>query len=177
MILTIEQLRSQVDCGGMTDDVIKQRLKAIEEVIRAYTHNNFQNRNVRFVASSDGQNLTCEPFFLRIGDSIQISQSGANDGIYEVLAVGDNGLTVDAELFSIEENLITKVESPADVYQCAVDLFKWQKDFGAKIGIKSESETLSRHGESVTYEDSTTLFMGYPVGILNGLSLHKKARC
>jgi hypothetical protein len=44
---------------------------------------------------------------------------------------------------------------------------------GEKVGIKSE--TISRH--SVTYEDSGNLFMGYPVGILNGLTLHKKARC
>jgi len=44
---------------------------------------------------------------------------------------------------------------------------------GDKVGIKSE--TISRH--SVTYEDSATLYMGYPVGILNGLNLYKKARC
>ena len=61
--------------------------------------------------------------------------------------------------------------------QCAVSLFKWELEFGSKIGIKSESETLSRHSETVTYEDSATLFMGYPIGILNGLSLYKKARC
>jgi len=69
--------------------------------------------------------------------------------------------------------LVTKIHYPADVIQCAVDLYKWKQDMGDKVGVKSE--TLSRH--SVTYEDSATLFMGYPVGILNGLSLHNKARC
>ena len=72
---------------------------------------------------------------------------------------------------------MTKIEYPKDVIQCAIDLFEWKRNFGDKIGIKSESETLSRHSESVTYEDSTALFMGYPLGILKGLSLHKKARC
>ena len=30
---------------------------------------------------------------------------------------------------------------------------------------------------SRNYEDSATLYMGYPVGILNGLDLYRKARC
>lgn len=177
MIMTVDEIKTQCDCGGMTDDVIKNRLNAIEAVIREFTHNNFQNRDIRFKASSDGYDLTCEPFFIKVGDTVQISQSKVNDGLYVVDMVADDRLTVDRELFAVPFNLVTKIEYPADVVQCAVDLFEWKKNFGAKIGIKSESETLSRHSESVTYEDSATLFMGYPVGILSGLSkLHNKAR-
>lgn len=176
MIMTVDEIKTQCDCEDLTDDVIKNRLNAIETVIRKYTHNNFQNRNIRFKASSDGYNLTCKPFFVRVGDTVQISQSKVNDGLYEVENVSDDELTVDRELFTVPFNLVTKVEYPEDVKECALDLFKWKKEFGAKIGIKSESETLSRHSESVTYEDSATLFMGYPVGILSGLALYKKAR-
>ena len=71
------------------------------------------------------------------------------------------------------DSSVCLLEYPADVIKCAVDLFKWKQDMGENVGIKSE--TISRH--SVTYEDSATLFMGYPVGILNGLNLYKKARC
>lgn len=176
MIMTVDEIKTQCDCGGMTDDVIKNRLNSIEAVIREFTHNNFQNRDIRFKASSDGYDLACEPLFIKVGDTVQISQSKVNDGLYVVDMVADDRLTVDRELFTVPFNLVTKIEYPADVVQCAVDLFEWKKNFGAKIGIKSESETLSRHSESVTYEDSATLFMGYPVGILSGLSLHKKAR-
>lgn len=176
MIMTVDEIKIHCDCEGITDDVIKNRLNAIEAVIRKYTNNNFQNQNIRFKASSDGYNLTCKPFFVKVGDTVQISQSKVNDGLYEVEMVTDDELTVDRELFTVPFNLVTKIEYPEDVKQCALDLFKWKQEFGAKIGIKSESETLSRHSESVTYEDSATLFMGYPVGILSGLSLYKKAR-
>lgn len=177
MIITISKLRVQTDCGELTDDIIQSRLDAIEQVIRKYTNNNFQNRNVRFISSSSGDKLMGTSAFIRKGDTIQISQSMVNDGLYVVKEVTEDSLTVDRELFDFPSNMVTKIEYPQDVIQCALDLFEWKKNFGAKIGIKSESETLSRHSESVTYEDSATLFMGYPVGILKGLSLHKKARC
>lgn len=176
MILTVDEVKAQVDCGDMTDGVISTRLKAIEEVIRAYTNNNFQVRSARFEAASvDGVLFGASPF-IRMGDTVEISQSGVNDGLYVVDNINGDQTTVDGDIFDVSRNLVTKIQYPADVKQCAVDLFRWKQEFGAKIGIKSESETLSRHSESVTYEDSATLFMGYPVGILSGLSLHMKAR-
>lgn len=176
MILTVEDLKARVDCGKMTDEQIKTRLSAIEEIIRSYTHNNFQNINVRFIAQSDGRFLSCRPFYIKAGDTVQISQSAVNDGIYTVVSVAENGLTVDRDLFPVTINKVTKVEYPADVVQCAVDMFEWKNTFGQKIGIKSESETLSRHSESVTYEDSASMFMGYPKGILSGVNSKVKAR-
>lgn len=177
MVISIDELKSRVDCGDVDDAVLTSTLEAIELTIRSYTHNNFQNRSVRFVAPSDGTQLEGVSPFLRVGDTIQITNSAVNDGLYTIEEIGADHITVNKDLFPVEHNRITKVEYPADVVQCAIDLFKWKMEFGSKVGIKSESETLSRHSESVTYEDSSNLFMGYPVGILNGLSLHMKARC
>lgn len=177
MIITVEEVRTKVDCRQMYDDEIKSKLGAIEEIIRKYTHNNFQNRNIRFCGESvNGNQLNIKSNFIRVNDTVQISQSMVNDGIYKVIAVEDDCIIVDGELYDVPFNRVTKVEYPEAVIQCAVTLFKWELEFGSKIGIKSESETLSRHSETVTYEDSATLFMGYPTGILNGLSLYKKAR-
>ena len=173
MIITVENLKKQVACGNATDDLIATKLEGIEEVIRAYTHNNFQIRAVRYAGRSDGSCVYGDPRFFVAGDTVQISQSGVNDGLYVVKVVADDHLELDKPLMAVEFNLVTKVQYPADVVQCAVDLFKWKQTMGDKVGVKSE--TLSRH--SVTYEDSGTLFMGYPVGILNGLNLHQKARC
>lgn len=177
MIITISKLRVLTDCSELTDDVIKSRLDSIEYVIRKFTNNNFQNRYVRFVSSSLDNKLMGKSPFIKKGDTIQISQSTVNDGLYVIREITEDGVTVDCDLFNCPSNTVTKIEYPKDVIQCAIDLFEWKRNFGDKIGIKSESETLSRHSESVTYEDSTTLFMGYPLGILKGLSLHKKARC
>lgn len=173
MIISIEDLKKQVNCGDTTDDVITAKLEAIEAVIRAFTNNNFQQRAIRFEARSEEYWLYGSPRYFTVGDTVQISASGVNDGLYVVTSVDDEYLEVDRVLMEAEYNLVTKIKYPADVIQCAVDLFAWKQSMGNKVGIKSE--TISRH--SVTYEDGSTLFMGYPLGILNGLKLHKKVRC
>lgn len=173
MIISVANLRNQIDCGNATDEQINAKLEAIEAVIRKYTNNNFQQRGIRFVGRSEGLDVYGNTEFFSVDDTVQISESKVNDGLYVVTAIYTDHIELDKNLLTTGLNLVTKVQYPADVVQCAVDLYEWKQNRGKKVGIKSE--TISRH--SVTYEDSGTLFMGYPVGILNGLSLHKKARC
>lgn len=173
MIITIEQLKNQVKCGTVADDIIITRLEAIESVIRAYTNNNFQQRAIRFSGRSEDSAVYGSPQHLAVGDTVQISQSEYNDGLYVITMLDAEHIELDKPLITADFNLVTKVKYPADVVQCAVDLFRWKLNMGEKVGLKSE--TISRH--SVTFEDSATLYMGYPVGILNGLMLYKKARC
>lgn len=173
MIITVEELKNRIECGTVADDVIKANLEAIESIIRKYTNNNFQNRGIRFFGNSEGFNVYGSPRFFSVGDTVQISGSVVNDGLYVVASVDEDRLVLNKPLFEADCNIVTKIQYPADVIQCAVDLYKWKQTMGDKVGLKSE--TLSRH--SVTFEDSATLFMGYPVGILKGLSLYRKARC
>lgn len=173
MIMSVNDLRHEVSCGNVPDEIIKRRMDAIEAVIRQYTNNNFQQRKARFAGSSSGSTINGVPCFIKAGDTVQISESDVNDGLYVVTDVGEDYIQVDGELLDVDYNLVTKIHYPPDVAQCAVDLFVWKQQKGDKVGVKSE--TLSRH--SVTYEDSATLYMGYPVGILNGLKLYRKARC
>jgi len=108
-----------------------------------------------------------------IGDTVQISESRMNGGLYTIWAIDDTTFTVSEDIKDEDAVLITKIAYPADVVDCCLNLLEWSKNYGGKVGIKSE--TLSRH--SVTYEDSATLFMGFPVGILKGLkSLYNKVR-
>ena len=171
MIISPSELRAHVDTTE-ADEILMVRLAAIEAVIREYTNNNFQQRGARFIAKSSGPFLYGNYRFFNVGDTVEISMSEVNDGLYLVDSVGDGYIEIEGDLFDVDFNLVTKVVYPPDVVQCAVDLFKWKMTMGNKVGVKSE--TLSRH--SVTYEDSATLYMGYPVGILNGLKLHKKVR-
>lgn len=173
MIISVDNLKRQIDCGNASDELIKARMDAIEAVIRSYTNNNFQQREIRFVGMSTGLKIYGSPAYLTIGDTVQVSQSGINDGLYQLTDVGADYVQVDKHLLPTEHNVVTKIKYPADVVQCAIDLYEWKQKRGDKVGVKSE--TISRH--AVTYEDSATLFMGYPVGILNGLALHRKARC
>lgn len=172
MIISVEEIKQLIEFKNWTDAKIERKLNAIEQTVRKYTHNNFQNRNIRSEGAAMAQKIYGHVPGLNVGNTIQISESRFNDGLYVVVAIEGNFITLDKALIDESHVLVTKVEYPADVVDCAVELMEWNLNFGGKVGIKSE--TLSRH--SLTYEDSTTLFMGYPVGILNGLKMYMKAR-
>lgn len=175
MIISLEKAKELIEFKGWTDARIEMKLKAVEQAIRKYTNNNFQNIECRRVADIHGNLFVVEaltPF--NVGDTVQVSESATNSGLYTVDSVGDSTFTVSEDVvFDEGDVLVTKVEYPEDVVDCAINMLEWAVKNGSKVGIKSE--TLSRH--SVTYEDSATLFMGYPVGILSGLKMYRKVRC
>jgi hypothetical protein len=175
MILSVAEAKNFLpELTTMSDDLLKQKLDAVEVMVRKYTNNNFQNRNIRFLADSVGTILNGSSPFLMEGDTIQVSDSRVNDGLYVLTSVSDDSVVVDRPLFSVEHNLVTKVEYPADVKFGVVNLLKWDIANRDKVGIKSE--TISRH--SVTYFDldSSNQVMGYPVSLLGFLESYKKAR-
>lgn len=174
MIVSIKKVMSLPEFAGMDEQTMKDKLEALEILIRKYTNNNFQNRNVRFSAKSLGNRIMgCHPF-IRVGDTFQISESLVNDGLYVITEISDEFIRADKELFSVDRNLVTKIEYPVDVKQGIINLMKWELENRDKVGIKSE--TLSRH--SVTYydQDKNNQVMGYPVSLLGFLEVYKKAR-
>ena len=155
------------------EKTIEGKLKAAETMIRAYTHNNFQNKFIRFTAESKDNHLYGDFDYLKVGDTVQISQSQVNDGLYQVIGIGKDFIIVDRELYE-STNLVTKVEYPEDIRVGVLELLKWDVRNRAKVGIKSE--TLSRY--SVTYydQDTNNQVMGYPVSLLGFLKPYMKAR-
>lgn len=173
MIISVDEVKKEVNLNGWTDERISRKLKAIEQVIRKYTNNNFQNRNIRSECKIVSQRLYgVNVPNLTVGNTIQISESKLNDGLYVIKKIEDNFITLDCNLIDESHALVTRVVYPEDVVDCAINLLEWSKKFGGKVGVKSE--TLSRH--TVTYEDSATLYDGYPVGLLSGLKKYRKAR-
>lgn len=175
MILSVKEAKDFLpELSTVSDDLLKQKLDAMEVMVRKYTNNNFQNRNIRFLADSVGTILNGSSPFLVEGDTIQVSDSRVNDGLYVLTSVSDDSVVVDRPLFTVGHNLVTKVEYPADVKLGIINLLKWDVGNRDKVGIKSE--TISRH--SVTYFDldSSNQVMGYPVSLLGFLESYKKAR-
>lgn len=174
MIVKVEDVIMLPEFAGQKEKIIEEKLKAIELLIRAYTNNNFQNRFVRFRAESLGDCLYGTSDYLKAGDTVQISQSRVNDGLYTITELLDAAIRVDTELFRYPDNLVTKIEYPADIKSGVIDLLKWEVQNRQKVGIKSE--TLSRH--SVTYydQDVNNQVMGYPVSLLGFLRPYMKAR-
>ena len=178
MIISIERAKGLVTFPeDWTDDKITMKLLAVEQTIRAYTNNNFQNRGIRVDGFIRGGVFLSEALIpFEVDDTVQFSQSRYNNGLFTVSVVSDD------TTFMVSENtrdddyvLATKVEYPADVVACAANLLEWEVSNRAKVGIQSES--LSRH--SVTYfnMDGNNNVMGYPASLLGCLKPYKKARC
>ena len=177
MIISVEKARELVKFDDTwTDARIEMKLKAIEQTIRAYTNNNFQNRECRRVTDIIGDSFTCEaltPF--DVGDTVQISESKLNRGLYVISSADDATFTVNESVKDEKDILVTKIEYPADGIDACVNLLSWEVDYRGKTGIKSE--TLSRH--SVTYFDlnESNQIMGYPAPLLGCLKPYRKCRC
>lgn len=157
---------------GIHETTLLRKLKAVESLIRSYTNNNFQNRLIRFSTASSENELLGACDYLRVGDTVQISES-INDGLYTVKSIG-TFTTLDEPLFASPHNLVTKVEYPDAIIDGTVNIMLWELSNRSKVGIKSES--LSRH--SVTYfeQGANEQLLGYPTSLVGFLAPYIKAR-
>lgn len=176
MIMTVDELKKYVDTKEKAP-VLEAKLQALELLIRKYTNNNFQDRNRRFVAPVDaatGFQYVSELF--KVGDTIQVSESHYNDGLYTIKAVDmDNGhIEVNEELVSESVAMVTKIVYPMDIKLGVANMLSWDLNNRDKVGV--QSETISRH--SVTYfnMDGDNSLMGYPKSLLGFLRPYMKAR-
>ena len=79
MILSVEKAKSLISFPEWSDEKIEMKLKAIEQTIRAYTNNNFQNREDRITACIRAGVLMSDSLIpFGIGDTVQISESRFN---------------------------------------------------------------------------------------------------
>lgn len=174
MIISIEKLREFLTTDEQ-DSVLEAKLQALEFLIRKYTNNNFQARAYRRTADIVGGLFVCEaltPF--KVGDTVQISESKLNEGLYTIKTVDDSTFTVNEDVIDEKDVLVTKVVYPIDVQMGVINMLKWDIENRKKVGI--QSETISRH--SVTYfnMDGTNSSIGYPVSLVGFLKPHMKAR-
>ena len=174
MLISIEELKKRGDYSKYTDDQLKDKLDGLESLIRAYTNNNFQNRNIRVYCASENNVLKFNSPYFKVGDTIQISNSKYNDGLYVIQSIDSNGVSLDGSIYNVEKQTVTKIEYPKAVINTAIGLLDWEKQFGDKRGIQSES--IGRH--SVTYfsQDKSNSFGGYPLSLFNSLNEFQKAR-
>lgn len=176
MIVKVEKLTSMDEFKADNTDLLTMKLNAIESLIRSYTNNNFQNRNMRIEASTSGGVLVGHSPYFKVGDTVQISQSMVNDGLYVITEITADTIAVqgDVELFDYPLNTVTKVMYPDDIQKGVIDLMIWEKENRQKVGIKSE--TLSRHSTTYYDQDANNQVMGYPVSLLGFLQPYMKAR-
>ncbi len=174
MIISVKKLRKHISTDE-TDEMLEEKLQALELLIRRYTNNNFQKRAFRITADINGGVFISKALIpFRKGDTVQVSESGFNDGLFTIDEVNELSFTVDEEVCEERNVLVTKVVYPIDIQTGVINMLKWDIENRAKVGI--QSETISRH--SVTYfnMDGDNSLMGYPKSLLGFLNPYKKAR-
>ena len=176
MMVKIETLAGMEEFKGMDAAALSVKLEAVESLIRSYTNNSFQDRSMRIEAPSmEGELLGSSPYF-EPGDTVQVSRSGINDGLYVVKEIAGSVTRLSGrhKLYDCPVNTVTKVVYPADVQKGVIDMMVWEKNNRQKVGIKSE--TLSRHEVTYFDQDSENQVMGYPVSLLGFLKPYVKPR-
>lgn len=173
MILTTDELRRYMTTEE-EDSALEAKLSALELLIRAYTHNNFQQRAVRRMADIASGSFVMNGNPFKAGDTVQVTDSLFNDGLYTVMEADESTITVKEDCMDEDDVLVTRVVYPMDIKMGAVNLMKWELNNREKVGIASES--ISRH--SVTYESMTedNSIMGYPKSLMGFLKPYMKAR-
>lgn len=174
MLMTVSELRQYIQTEE-TDQMLEARLTALEQAIRSYTNNNFQHRGYRSWADLAGGVLQMNPFQpFRTGDTVQITGSRMNNGLYTVTETSEYTAAISGETVDELEILVTKVVYPMDIKLGVVNLLKWDMEQRDKVGVASE--TISRH--SVTYVDMTAAntVLGYPAALMGFLRPYCKAR-
>lgn len=182
MIITVEKLRQYVETKK-TNEELEERLRALEASIRKETNNNFQNRNVRFISST---NEISTPLvkYLKIGDTLQVSESLASNGLYTIKSITGEIISLNEPIFDETEVLFTKVEYPFDIQIGVIEIMRWKlknesQNYDPEAEKDIQSETISRH--SVTYAKDTTesdidVEFGVPKKYTSFLKDYKKAR-
>lgn len=164
MLISITELKALYsEFDDVNDELLKRKLSAIESTIRSYTHNNFQNRQVRCLCSADNDILTYLKgnWLFRVNDTIQLSDNGLNDGLYAVNEINANTLKIDEQLYPSDEVLVTKIQYPLEIVEGAINLLKWDVfERDSHEGVASES--ISRHSVSYISYDASNTINGYP---------------
>ena len=173
MIISVKEVKQFIQTTE-PDKVLRAKLKALELLIRKHTNNNFQNRGIRFTCPVMAEKLLLTTDMLKVGDTLQLSESIYSNGVYVIKVIKDGFIELEKPLLDEAHVLVTKVEYPVDVVMGVVNMLKWDLENRDKVGI--QSETISRH--SVTYfnMDGDNSTMGYPKSLLGFLKRCMKAR-
>lgn len=173
--MTVEELRKHIQTDD-TDECLEAKLAGIEQQIRKYTNNNFQVRGAGIIADVVAGVFMSEALIpFEAGDTIHISGSDKNDGLYTVKAITDDTtFTVNEKTRDEIDVFVTRVEYPMDVKMGVVNMMTWELENRTKAGI--QSETISRHTVNYINLDEWNSALGYPASLVQFLKPYMRAR-
>ncbi|SFB90698.1 hypothetical protein SAMN04488102_101359 [Alkalibacterium subtropicum] len=167
----------------INEDIYPEDLDAFESMVRELTNNNFQDTKVRVtnVSFEVPDRITIHTGDLtgfRVNDTIEVTGSTYNDGLYVIVAINENTFIVKGTetLISSSSNnaMITLVKYPPDIKRGVKKLIQYDKKMADKVGIKSE--TISRMSKTYYDVNASENIEGYPASLLSFLDKYKKMR-
>lgn len=176
MVISVPELRQYISTDA-EDQALEARLQALELLIRGHTNNNFQVKGTGRIADVVGGTFIMEalnPY--EVGDTIHVSGSEKNDGLYTIKEVNEFTCTVNEKTRDEIDIFVTKVDYPADVKMGVVELVKYDLENRVKVRAGIQSETISRHSVTYTVPDASNTLKGYPQHLMGFLERHMKAR-
>lgn len=180
MLITVEDLKnnySEYNFSNFTDERLKRKLLAIEQAIRKHTHNNFIKKGTTTDCTTDGNYILGDFTSYNIGDTVEIYNSGINDGLYVVEEKpSDSEIALDEEIYQCKEMKIAKIEYPYDVVDGCVELLDYDCNYRNKSKRGIASETISRHSVSYIQANNSNTLKGYPAHLLGFLEPYVRWR-
>lgn len=173
MIITAADYKSYYSTE-LADWALEDHLRALELFIRGYTNNPFQVPGARRDADIVGGVFVTDSPPFRPGDTIQVTKSALNQGLYTVAQVTAVSFTALESALDEQAVRVTLVRYPEDVRMGAAALLNWQLENEEHTGVQSES--ISRH--SIAYQALTAdnTRMGYPLSLMGFLSPYQRVR-
>lgn len=158
MIISVEELKRHVTTD-QDQKALEFQLLALESLIRNTTNNTFQNTRVRAKFEAVAQGLKGTLPQIKAGDTIQITQSQYNDGLYVVVSNNEGLVELDKELYPEAAVTATLVAYPDDVKWGTIEIMRWKLQNQDKNNPNNSkqyisSESISRY--SVTYATDKT---------------------
>ena len=171
MIISVEEAKKYITTT-MDDSVLEAKLQALEALIRKRTNNNFQKKAFRTAGTFEGGKLYCDTAIFKAGDTVQVTQSEFNEGLYVISEIDGDVITIEGSLDETDV-LVTKVEYPADVKMGVIEMLDWKLKNADKAGV--QSETISRHSQTFDRASIDKDF-GVPKELTGFLKGYMKAR-
>lgn len=166
------------DAKAYNDKITQSELDSLESSLRALTNNHFQVRAIRYhdLEFSGNQIIAKDNRIIGIkqGDTIQVSGSILNNGLYVVSSIDDSIITVEHEVHEFYESsaFLTLVTYPAEIKAGVIKLIKYDAEMIGKTGVKSR--TISRMSES--YFDAADTINGYPAHLMSFIEPYRCLR-
>lgn len=171
MLMTVEYLRRYVETTE-SDEMLTERLTALESAIRQETHNTFTERHFCLSTAIASGELQQSSRHLHEGDTLLLQQMRYGNGLYQLGA--DNTVSPIPDDAPYVE--VYKVVYPPDIVMGCVDIMRYKLTSKTQDKAGVSSESISRHSVSYAGEDAYSAVFGVPLRLVKFLDRYRKAR-